>query len=81
MRKNRISEKAVTKERAKFGVLPKMLLGTLIPLVVVLTLIGIQLSGKMGRTVRDIESDYLTAETGRAVESIRGYFERFMGVL
>ena len=80
MRKNRISEKAVTKERAKFGVLPKMLLGTLIPLVVVLTLIGIQLSGKMGRTVRDIESDYLTAETGRAVESIRGYFERFMGV-
>ena len=67
-------------KRAAFGLLAKMLLGTLVPLVVVLTLIGIQLNNNVSRTVRSMESDYLTAEANRAAQQIDGYFQRFIGI-
>ena len=68
------------KKRAAFGLLAKMLLGTLVPLVVILILIGIQLNNNVSRTVRSMESNYLTAEANRAAQQIEGYFQRFIGI-
>lgn len=80
MKKDKDIGKTHGKKRVRFGVLPKLLMGTLLPLIIVLTLIGIQLVNNMSDTVRTVETDYLTAEAGRAAESIEGYFERYMGI-
>lgn len=80
MKKDGNVSKTQGKKKVTFGVLPKLLMGTLLPLIVVLVLIGIQLVNNMSDTVRTVETDYLTAEAKRAAENIDGYFERYMGV-
>ncbi len=62
MKKDGNVSKTQGKKKVTFGVLPKLLLGTLLPLIVVLVLIGIQLVNNMSDTVRTVETDYLTAE-------------------
>lgn len=80
MKKDTNIAKKGGKGRVKFGILSKLLIGTLLPLIIVLVLIGIQLVNKMSSTVRTVETDYLTAEAGRAAKSIEGDFKRYMGV-
>ena len=78
----RAAGKVKSKQQAKVrcGILLKLLLGTLIPLIVILTIVGVQLSGNIERTVSASDIDYLTAESSGAAERINGYFSRYIGM-
>ena len=82
MRRNKERKSAPQQnmKKASFGLLAKMLLGTLVPLVVIMTLIGIQLNQNISRTVQTMECNYLTAESNRAAQQIDGYFQRYIGI-
>ena len=69
-----------TTSKVKFGILTKLLLGTIIPLIIVLIIIGSQLNSRMSNTVKTLDTNYLTAESMRASQQITAYFQRFVGI-
>ena len=66
--------------KVKFGILTKLLLGIITPLVIVLIIIGLQLNSGMSNTVKTLDTNYLTAESMRASQQITAYFQRFVGI-
>ncbi len=65
----------------KFGVLPKMLIGILGPLVVILVIVGIALNAQVSSMVTNMENDYLSSETARSAAQVEQFFQKFFGVV
>lgn len=66
--------------RVKFGILPKLLLGILVPLFVVLGVMGIFLGLQGASTVDEIMSADLDSETKAAANEIESFFSHYYGV-
>lgn len=79
--KERSAGKGKKKIKTKFGIQKKLLLGTLVPLVIVLVLVGIQLNSEMKQTVTEVNNNYLTSETKQAAQVINSYFQRYFGII
>lgn len=68
------------RKKVKFGILLKLLLGTAIPLIVILAVIGSRLNAEMSATVIDLDNNYLTAQTAGAAKQIDAYFQKYIGI-
>lgn len=68
------------RKKVKFGILLKLLLGTAIPLIVILVVIGSRLNAEMSATVIDLDNNYLTAQTAGAAKQIDAYFQKYIGI-
>lgn len=64
----------------KFGLLPKLLLGTLVPLILILLFTGIFLNRQIGNTITTMQNDYVSAETNRSAIQVEAFFQKFFGV-
>lgn len=73
-------EKKTKHLKVRFSILTKLLLGTLVPLIIVLVFVGFRLNHKMDETVTDLNNNYLTAETMSASEEINAYFQKYIGL-
>ena len=80
MRKREREISARTYDRVKFGIVPKLLLGILIPLFVVLIIMGVFLGIQGSRTINDVMSAELDAGTKGAASQVDGFFERYYGI-
>ncbi len=69
-----------TQKTVKFGLLPKLLLGTLVPLILILLFTGIFLNQQVGNTITTMQNDYLSAETNRSAVQVEAFFQKFFGV-
>lgn len=69
-------------ERAnvKFGILPKLLAGTLIPLLVILTILGVQLDASVTKSITEINNNYLTSQTQQAASQINAWYQKYVGI-
>ena len=70
----------VNAKTVKFGIVPKMLLGILAPLFVVLIVISIFLGLRSSATVNEVMSAELDAEARAAAYQIEAFFDRYYGV-
>ena len=70
----------VNAKTVKFGIVPKMLLGILAPLFVVLIVISIFLGLRSSATVNEVMSAELDAETRAAAYQIEAFFDRYYGI-
>lgn len=68
------------KKVVKLGLLPKLLLGTLVPLIIILLFTGILLNRQVGNTITTMQNDYLSAETNRSAIQVEAFFQKFFGV-
>ena len=66
--------------RVKFGIVPKLLLGILVPLFVVLIVISIFLGLQGSQTVNEVMSAELDAEAKAAASEVDAFFEEYYGV-
>lgn len=66
--------------KARFGIQKKLLLGTLIPLILVLLGIGSLLSVRTSQIVQTLDTGYLTAQTQRAGQQVTAYFQEYIGM-
>ena len=72
--KNEREEKTTGKKRVKFGIVPKMLLGILVPLFVVLLLISVFLGLRSSKTVNQVKGAELNAESKYAASEVDSFF-------
>ena len=80
MRRKLRKKETKTGEQRKFGIVPKMLLGILIPLFVVLTIMSIFMGLQGTKVVNDTMGDALDGLTQSAASQVSGYFERYYGI-
>ena len=66
--------------RMKFGIVPKLLLSVLCPLMVVLVVITIFLGSQGSTTINEVMSGQLNAETKAAANEVNTFFERYYGI-
>ena len=66
--------------RVRFGI-KKLLMGILIPLVLVLTVVGLSVNKDVDRIVIELNDDYLAAETVAAANQLDIYFQKYMGTV
>lgn len=78
--KRESSVRPAGKAQVKFGIVPKLLLGILIPLFVVLIIISIFLGLQGSKTVNEIMGAELDAEAKSAASQVEAFFERYYGV-
>ena len=64
----------------RFGVLPKLLIGILGPLVVILLVVWALLNTKVAHTITTMQNDYLSAEVDRSAAEVESFFQKFFGV-
>ena len=68
------------KSGVRFGIVPKLLMGILIPLFAVLIMISIFLGMQGSSTVNEIMSAELDAEARAASSQVEAFFERYYGI-
>lgn len=68
------------KQQFKFGILPKLLLGILIPLFVVLGIMGVFLASKGSKTINETMNAELESETRAAASEVSSLFEKYYGI-
>ena len=66
--------------KVRLGILPKLLMGILIPLIIILIFVGIQLDRRVSDIVTTLDNNYIASESNRAAEQVDGYFQKFYGV-
>lgn len=66
--------------RMKFGIVPKLLLGILSPLVIVLVVITIFLGLRGSETINGVMGAQLNAEAKAASNEVSAFFERYYGI-
>ena len=74
------SQKWQKHSNIKLGILPKLLMGILIPLIVILVFLGVYLNKKVSDIVINLDNHYLVSESQRATGQVNGYFQKFYGV-
>ena len=77
MRKRNAERK---KTRCKFGIVPKFLIGILIPLFAVLWAMGIFLGVEVSKTVNQSVSTELGGQSTAASNQVSAFFERYFGM-
>ena len=77
MRKRNAERK---KTRCKFGIVPKFLIGILIPLFAVLWAMGIFLGVEVSKTVNQSVSTELGGQSTAASSQVSAFFERYFGM-
>lgn len=70
----------IAQKRMKFGIVPKLLLGILSPLVIVLIVITIFLGLRGSETINDVMGAQLNAEAKAAANEVNTFFERYYGI-
>lgn len=78
--KMRETRASAAHNNVKFGIVPKLLLGILIPLFVVLIIMGIFLGIQGSGTINEVMSSELDAGTNAAAYEVSGFFERYYGI-
>ncbi len=78
--KMRETRASAAHNNVKFGIVPKLLLGILIPLFVVLIIMGIFLGIQGSGTINEVMSSELDAGTNAAAYEVNGFFERYCGI-
>lgn len=78
--KMRETRASAAHNNVKFGIVPKLLLGILIPLFVVLIIMGIFLGIQGSGTINEVMSSELDAGTNAAAYEVNGFFERYYGI-
>ena len=73
-------ERNAEQQNVKFGIVPKLLLGILVPLFAVLILVSVFLGLQSSQTVNEVMSAELDAETRSAAYQIEAFFERYYGI-
>lgn len=69
------------KRRIRFGIVPKLLLGILVPLFVVLIAMGIFFRMQVSSTVDRVMSAELDGEANAAANQVNAFFERYYGIV
>ena len=64
----------------KLGIVQKLLIGILVPLILVLSVIGVLLGTRVSNTVEEMVRKNLTAETESAANQINAFFQKYFGV-
>ena len=80
MRRKMKTKEKETGEQRKFGIVPKLLLGILIPLFVVLTIMSVFMGLQGTKVVNNTMSDALDAAAQNAASQVDAYFERYYGI-
>ena len=80
MRRKMKTKEKETGEQRKFGIVPKLLLGILIPLFVVLTIMSVFMGVQGTKVVNNTMSDALDAAAQSAASQVDAYFERYYGI-
>lgn len=75
------SAKTMHHHKVQFGVLQKLLLGILCPLVIILLIVGVMMNAQISTTMTDMENSYLNAETARSSAQVEKFFQEFFGVV
>lgn len=70
----------IAHRRMKFGIVPKLLLSVLCPLMVVLVVITIFLGLQGSTTINEVMSGQLNAETKAAANEVNTFFEWYYGI-
>lgn len=73
-------QKAVSDKRVKFGIVPKLLLGILVPLFAVLIVMGLFLGVQVSQTVDEVMSAELNAGAESAASQVDAFFQTYYGV-
>ncbi len=68
-------------DHMKFGIVQKLLLGILLPLVLVLGLIGVFLGMQVSGTVREMTTQTLTAQTQTGAKEVDAYLSQYFGAV
>ena len=58
----------------KLGIVQKLLIGILVPLILVLSVIGVLLGTRVSNTVEEMVRKNLTAETESAANQVNAFF-------
>lgn len=67
-------------KKVKFGILEKLLIGIILPMVLILTLVGFRLNYEVDEIVMELNDEYLTSETDSAAQQMNAHFQRYMGI-
>lgn len=73
-------ETQIAHGRMRFGIVPKLLLGILSPLVIVLVVITIFLGLRGSETINGVMGAELDAEAKVASNEVNAFFERYFGI-
>lgn len=73
-------EAQMVRRRMKFGIVPKLILGILTPLIVILVVITIFLGLRGSETINAVMGAQLNAETRAASNEVNTFFERYYGI-
>ena len=76
--KNTAKPKPAASEKVKFGLRTKLILGITIPLVAILTIVGIVLYNQISTIVEDLKKNEIESQTVTATEYLESYFQPFM---
>ncbi len=68
-------------DKIHFGVLQKLLIGIIGPLLIILTLVGILMNRQVSTTIMDIQNDYLKVGSEHAATEVSSFFESYFGAL
>ena len=63
-------------KKVKFGILEKLLIGIILPMVLILTLVGFRLNYEVDEIVMGLNDEYLTSETDSAAQQMNAHFQR-----
>lgn len=67
-------------KQIKFGIVPKLLLGILCPLIICMVLVSVFLGLRGSSIVNEIMSAQLNAQTDSAANEIDSFFKQYYGV-
>lgn len=80
---NKMTEKSAVKHssfKVRFGVLPKLLVSILLPLIVIFSIFAFYIDSLVTKTVFSLNSKYLDSETLRAGTVVEEYFSKYYGI-
>lgn len=64
----------------KFGIVQKLMIGILLPLILILSIIGALLGSTSSRIVEDLVGESLTSQTSAAAKQVDTFFQKYYGV-
>ena len=70
----------VKNKKVRFGLLGKLLLGLVLPMILIMIFVGNRIIGQVKTIVTELDTNYLTAEANRAGEQVNAYFQRYIGI-
>ena len=66
--------------QVKFGIVPKLLLGILVPLIASMILMGVFLGLQGSNIVNEVMNEQLNAQADSAANEVNAFFEEYYGI-